>query len=192
MFRRLGFNFKGVLSALKKSTTEDKTMSNSKDAKQLEFHKLEWSTTSFKVSDFLRKFTLPQVVKVIEGFYGDDEDSSLGADQILSLHCIKSTDKLVGRDYRGKEVNIPLHCQNKVEVRPSNLKDVYESVEELLTAFPRYVRISQGNIFILTVEWVLLSTIVIKQVLVNGQRHCFHCYVCISVVLVLFLHRQQL
>jgi hypothetical protein len=133
-----------VLSALKNSTYEDQTMDSSKDAKQLEFNKLEWSTTSFKVSDFLRKFTLPQVVKVMEGFYGDDEDSSLGADQILSLHCIKSTDKLVGRDYRGKEVNIPLRCQNKVEVRPSNLKDVYESVEELCAAFPRYVRISQG------------------------------------------------
>jgi hypothetical protein len=65
-----------VLSALKNSTYEDQTMDSSKDAKQLEFNKLEWSTTSFKVSDFLRKFTLPQVVKVMEGFYGDDEDSS--------------------------------------------------------------------------------------------------------------------
>jgi hypothetical protein len=145
MFRGLGFKAKGVLSAFKSSASEEYTMCSTKDAKELEFNKLEWSTTSFKVSDFLRKFTLPQVVKVIEGFYGDDEDSSLGADQILSLHCIKSTDKLVGRDYRGKEVNIPLHCQNKVEVRPSNLKDVYESVEELCVAFPRYVRISQGR-----------------------------------------------
>ena len=115
------------------------------NAKQLEFNRLEWSSTSFKVSDFLNTYTLPQIVKVIEGFYGDDEDSSLGADQILSLHCIKSTDKVVGKDYRGKEVNIPVHCQNKVEVRPSNLKDVYESVEELSAAFPRYVRISQGK-----------------------------------------------
>ena len=144
MFRVLGFKAKGVLSSFKNPVFEDHRMSGSKDAKDLEFSKLEWSTSSFKVSDFLGKFTLPQVVKVIEGFYGDDEESSLGADQILSLHCIKSTDKLVGRDYRGKEVNIPLHCQNKVEVRPSNLKDVYESVEELCVAFPRYVRISQG------------------------------------------------
>ena len=144
MFRVLGFKAKGVLSSFKNPVFEDHRMSGSKDAKELDFSKLEWSTSSFKVSDFLRKFTLPQVVKVIEGFYGDDEESSLGADQILSLHCVKSTDKLVGRDYRGKEVNIPLHCQNKVEVRPSNLKDVYESVEELWVAFPRYVRISQG------------------------------------------------
>ncbi|XP_028407267.1 uncharacterized protein LOC114535112 [Dendronephthya gigantea] len=128
---------------------------DSNETRDFEFHKLEWSTTSFKVSDFLRKFTLPQVVKVIEGYYGDDEDSSLGADQILSLHCIKSTDKVVGRDYRGKEVNIPLQCQNKVEVRPSNLKDVYESVEELNSAFPRFVRISQGYYSATTDEEIL-------------------------------------
>lgn len=119
-------------------------MNSSTDVKELELNKLEWTSTSYKVSEFLRRFALPQIVKVIEGFYGDDEDSSLGADQVLALHCVKSTDKVVGRDYRGKEVNIPLNCLNKVEVRPSNLKDVYESVEELCTAFPTYVRISQG------------------------------------------------
>ena len=150
MLRGLGFKFKGVPFAFNGSTSSKyKNMGSTKDTKDLEFHKLEWSATSFKVSDFLTRFTLPQIVKVIEGFYGDDEDSSLGADQILSLHCIKSTDKVVGRDYRGKEVNIPLRCQNKVEVRPSNLKDVYESVEELSAAFPRFVRISQGNVFTL-------------------------------------------
>ena len=149
MLRGLGFKFRGVSSSLYSPTSKYENMATSKDSKHLEFHKLEWSGTSFKVSDFLTRFTLPQIVKVIEGFYGDDEDTSLGADQILSLHCIKSTDKVVGRDYRGKEVNIPLHCQNKVEVRPSNLKDVYENVEELCAAFPRYVRISQGNVFIL-------------------------------------------
>ena len=162
MRRGLGFRFsnpkpKGITSSgLDNSAFNNpsRTMStnDSNETKHFEFNKLEWSTTSFKVSDFLRKFTLPQVVKVIEGYYGDDEDSSLGADQILSLHCIKSTDKVVGRDYRGKEVNIPLQCQNKVEVRPSHLKDVYESVEELCSAFPPYVRISQGITITLHME----------------------------------------
>ena len=114
------------------------------DVKQIELNKLEWSSTSFKVGVFLTRFPLPQVVKVIEGFYGEDEESSLGADQVLTLHVMKSTDKLVGRDYRGKEVNIPLNCSSKVEVRPSNLKDVYESVEELCSVFPNHVRVSQG------------------------------------------------
>lgn len=122
-------------------------MDSLKNLKQLHLNKLEWSSKSFKISDFLQKFTLPQVVKVIEGFYGENEETSLGADQILSLHCMKSTDKLLGKDYRGKEINIPLHCQNKVEVRPSNMKDVYDNVEELCTAFPRFVRISQGTVF---------------------------------------------
>lgn len=134
-----------------------------KDGKLIEFSKLEWSTTSFKVSDFLTKFTLPQVVKVIEGFYGEDEDSSFGADQILSLHCVKSTDKVAGRDFRGKEVNIPLHCQNKVEVRPSDMKDVYETVDELCAAFPRYVRISQGRVLINTFTSNIARTIYCTQ-----------------------------
>lgn len=119
-------------------------MSYLTEVKQVELNKLEWSSTSFQVSEFLKKFSLPQIVKVIEGFYGDDEESSLGADQVLTLHVLKSSDKIVGRDYRGKEVNIPLNCPNKVEIRPSNLKDVYESVDELCSVFPRYVRISQG------------------------------------------------
>ncbi|XP_046857212.1 uncharacterized protein LOC124450632 [Xenia sp. Carnegie-2017] len=130
-------------------------MDSLKNLKQLHLNKLEWSPKSFKISDFLQKFTLPQVVKVIEGFYGENEETSLGADQILSLHCMKSTDKLLGKDYRGKEINIPLHCQNKVEVRPSNMKDVYDNVEELCTAFPRFVRISQGYYNMSTDEEVL-------------------------------------
>ena len=119
-------------------------MNNLTDIKKTGLNKLEWSSTSFQVSEFLKKFPLPQIVKVIEGYYGEDEESSLGADQVMTLHVVKSAEKIVGRDCSGKEVNIPLNCSSKVEVRPSNLKDVYESVDELCSAFPQFVRISQG------------------------------------------------
>ncbi|XP_028407366.1 uncharacterized protein LOC114529990 [Dendronephthya gigantea] len=45
---------------------------------------------------------------------------------------------------KGKDILIPLHCRTKVEIRPSNLKDVYESVEELCSASQKCVPVSQG------------------------------------------------
>ncbi|CAB4019116.1 Hypothetical predicted protein [Paramuricea clavata] len=120
---------------------------SSPDINKLELNKLKWSTTNFTVSEFLKKFKLPQVVKVTSGFYGENDESTLDEDQVLCLHSVKSIRKLHGRDSSGKDaISIALDCQKKIEVSPSNLKDVYENVEELCSAFPSYVRISQGEL----------------------------------------------
>lgn len=108
---------------------------------------LTWSSEEFTLSDFVDKFPLPQIVKVQEGYYGPDEDSCLGADQILFLHAVKHTEKVQARDRRKRHLHIPLNCSQKVELRPSNLKDVYESVSEvakIIHNFPKFVRVTQG------------------------------------------------
>lgn len=110
---------------------------------------LTWSQEEFSLSDFLDNFNLPQIVKVQEGYYGPDEDSCLGADQILFLHALKHTEKVQARDVRKRELHIPLNCSQKIEIRPSNLKEAFESVLSLAKVFttkkiPQFVRVTQG------------------------------------------------
>lgn len=110
---------------------------------------LTWSQAEFSLSDFVDKFPLPQIVKVQEGYYGPDEDSCLGADQILFLHALKHTEKVQARDVRKRELHIPLNCSQKIEIRPSNLKEAFESVADLAKVFtskkiPQFVRVTQG------------------------------------------------
>ena len=119
-------------------------MDNPPDINSQVLSQLKWSSVYIKVSEFLQKYSLPQIVKITGGFYGVDSESTIGANQVLCLHSLKSIEKIKGKDRRGKEISLFLECKSKVEVRPSNMKDVYESVSELFAAFPRYVRISQG------------------------------------------------
>ncbi len=125
-------------------------MENSKDVKKLELDKIQWSTDCLTASEFLSKFKLPQIVKVMVGFYGESSESTLNADQVLCLHSVKSTKKVHGHDSSGKEITISLECQKKVEVHPSKLKDIYENVEELCSVFPKYVRVTQGQFLFYT------------------------------------------
>ena len=101
-----------------------------------------WSDVEYRLSEFVDRFTLPQLVKVQEGFYGPDEDSCIGAEQILTLHAIKTTEKLLARDWKNRELHIPLNCSQKVELRPHYFRGVYETVEEL-TQF-KFLRVTQG------------------------------------------------
>lgn len=111
----------------------------------------KWSTAYFTLPQLLSKFRLPQIVKIIEGFYGETDDSTLCTGTILCLHSAKFIQKVHGRldGGKGKKISISLDCERKVEVRPSNLKDVYENVEELMcSAFPKFVRVSKGKLFL--------------------------------------------
>ena len=112
---------------------------------KIQWDKIPWDTAYFTIPEFLKKFKFPQIVKAIVGSYGESGDSTVSANQILCLHCVKSIKKIRARDSNGKVFSLSLDCQEKVEVRPSKLKDIYDSVDELCKVFPRYVRVSQGS-----------------------------------------------
>ncbi|XP_028407352.1 uncharacterized protein LOC114529975 [Dendronephthya gigantea] len=119
------------------------------DSTELElakFESIEWSPAYLSLSKLLDKYPLPQIVKIIEGFYGERNDSTLCNNAILCLHSVRTVQKVYGHlgCDTGKEILIPLDCRSKVEVRASNMKDVYESVEELCSVSPKYVRVSQA------------------------------------------------
>lgn len=105
---------------------------------------LVWSKVEYKLKDFVGKFVLPQIVRVEEGYYGPTEDSCLGSEQILTLHAVRSSEKIRAKDHRNRDIHIPVNCSQRVEIRPQNLKDVYESVSELSSVFPKFVRVVQG------------------------------------------------
>lgn len=105
---------------------------------------LIWSDIEYTLHEFVDRFPLPQIVKVTEGYYGPTEDSCIGAEQILTLHCVKSTEKVLARDRKKRELNIPLNCSQKVEVRPADFRGIYETVEEISRIPTKFVRVTQG------------------------------------------------
>ena len=105
---------------------------------------IKWDLSyAFTLSQLLEIYPLPQIVKI----YSNSYESSLCKNTILCLHSSIPVQKVHGRlsRERGKEIFIPLDCRSKLEVRRSNLKEVYESVGELCSVFPKYVRVSKGK-----------------------------------------------
>lgn len=105
---------------------------------------LVWSDVEYRLFEFVDRFPLPQIVKVQEGYYGPTEDSCIGAEQILTLHCVKTTEKVLARDRKKRELNIPLNCSQKVELRPADFRGIYETVEEISRIPTKFVRVTQG------------------------------------------------
>lgn len=105
---------------------------------------LIWSDIEYNLCEFVDRFPLPQIVKVQEGYYGPTEDSCIGAEQILTLHCVKTTEKVLARDRKKRELHIPLNCSQKVELRPAEFRGIYETVEEISRIPARFVRVTQG------------------------------------------------
>ena len=105
---------------------------------------LIWSDVEYKLNNFVDRFPLPQIVKVTEGYYGPTEESCIGAEQILTLHCVKTTEKVLARDRKKRELNIPLNCSQKVEIRPVDFRGIYETVEEISRIPTKFVRVTQG------------------------------------------------
>lgn len=105
---------------------------------------LSWSDIEYTLFEFVDRFPLPQIVRVTEGYYGPTEDSCIGAEQILTLHCVKTTDKVLARDRRKRELTIPLNCSQKVELRPQDFRGISETVEEINNIPIKFVRVTQG------------------------------------------------
>ena len=105
---------------------------------------LIWSDIEYRLSDFVDRFPLPQIVKVQEGYYGPTEDSCIGAEQVMTLHCFKTTEKVLARDRKKRELHIPLNCSQKVELRPPDFRGIYETVEEVSRIPTKFVRVTQG------------------------------------------------
>ena len=90
-----------------------------------------WSAESCSLKTFLERYTLPQLVKVEDGFYSEDDAETLSTGEILMLHSVT---KLLVVDADYSKYFVSRNCQCKVEVLPTICQDRYYSVEDVVDA----------------------------------------------------------
>ncbi|KAL9974838.1 hypothetical protein ACROYT_G011933 [Oculina patagonica] len=73
------------------------------------------NTGSYSLRDFLDKFTLPQLVKVQDGYYDELQCTTIGADTVYNLLTIESVETVLFEDAEGEESRIPLGYPCTVE-----------------------------------------------------------------------------
>ena len=96
------------------------------------FGGIAWSSTSYSLKGFIDYFSLPQLVKVEHGLYSEEEAKTLSAEQILTLHYTKSTDKVLSKAADRKPFYIPINFPCKVEILPTFCQDKYYSVQDIV------------------------------------------------------------
>lgn len=92
--------------------------------------------------NFVVDCRLPETVQVVDGYESlDSEELSWCQDDIVNLHTLKEESRIIARDVNGNHFSIPLTYPGKIfEIIPMGCADRYETVEELLVPFPKYVR----------------------------------------------------
>ncbi|CAG2240044.1 unnamed protein product [Mytilus edulis] len=116
-----------------------------------------WSDETQSIRDVVYS-SMPAIVRVAEGFYGDNDAESFSRGDLLKLDFVKSIQKVYAtvvsswseailEDRTGyiqpdREIIIPLGYKGKVVItRPPTEFKVYTNVTELMRDFPRYVRV---------------------------------------------------
>ena len=93
-----------------------------------------WSTESWSLKTFVHSYTLPQLVKIEEGFCSKNNEETLSTGEILMLH-VHSVPKLLVEDADYRQYFVPRNCQCKVEILPRICQDRYRSVEDVVEAW---------------------------------------------------------
>lgn len=107
---------------------------------------LMWSDQAYKLDKFLMKFKLPQVVLVKEGFCDNDEQMTFSSHQILTLHQLWVTHKVVCQGEDRKEFLLPANCELLAEVLPLDSNDMNITAKQLTKTRRRikYVRVLEA------------------------------------------------
>ena len=107
---------------------------------------------SYWLSDLSKDCHLPETIEVVDGYESlESEELSWSKGDILNLHRVKDLSRIIAQDISGSYFSIPLTYQGKIFERiPKGCKEQYETVGELIDAFPNYVRslrdIPQGGV----------------------------------------------
>ena len=99
-----------------------------------------WSKDTYTLNDFIKNFNLPQLVKVKDAYYGNDEITSLSVGQVMTLHVTQKYDTIVAKDTRNRTVYIRKTCNKKVEVVKKKVWNC-KLVAELSKIFPQAARV---------------------------------------------------
>lgn len=106
------------------------------------FKSIVWSDKTYTLKSFVDDFALPQLVQVESGIYSEEDAKTLSAGQILTLHVIKRTDKVLAKATGTKELFVPVNYPSKVEILPTICEDIYYSVQDVVEAISvKYIRV---------------------------------------------------
>ena len=76
--------------------------------------------------------SLPRTVKLVDGFWGSEEDETLEADQILVLYKVERLKVIMALDAFRQEIFFPRNSNFKVYLLPPECK-IYSTVQKLIT-----------------------------------------------------------
>ena len=76
--------------------------------------------------------SLPRTVKLVDGFWGSEEDETLEADQILVLYKVERLNVIMALDAFRQEIFFPRNSNFKVYLLPPECK-IYSMVQKLIT-----------------------------------------------------------
>ena len=105
--------------------------------------KLIWTDKDYNLQQFVETFQLPQIVSVKKGYCGFDQRTTLGRDQILTLHQLRTTFQTVCRVENRSIVMLPSSCEIKAEVLPLECRDTIVTAKQLTETHRtiKYVRV---------------------------------------------------
>ena len=106
---------------------------------------LVFSDRDVSLAEFLELYELPQVVEVEVGYCGVDERTTFSSGQILTLHTLRTTSKIVCRVPPNNAVLVPTNCPLKAEVIPMDCYDTIVNAYKLSTIYNKikYVRVME-------------------------------------------------
>ena len=93
-----------------------------------------WYPDTYNLDEIVNTFKLPVLVKVVDG-YMINEIECLESGTILSIHGVRSMEKIIATDYRDTELYIPVSCEITVRL---SVKDnsTFKSVADICNATP--------------------------------------------------------
>ena len=94
------------------------------------------------LSEFATGCQLPETIQIVLGYESlESEELSWSTGETVNLHSLKKATWVIARDENGNEFSIPLAYPGKIfESIPQGCREKYETVEELIVAFPKYFR----------------------------------------------------
>ena len=110
---------------------------------------LKWGKKHHPLSEVLKKYKLPSLVRIQEGYYGMNDACCFEVHQLLMLHTMRSKQNYMAEDSAGRPVAIPVEHTNKLLVCPLSIYCGYDPihVSEMLYVYPdvKYFRVLENN-----------------------------------------------
>ncbi|XP_077862254.1 uncharacterized protein LOC144343711 [Saccoglossus kowalevskii] len=112
---------------------------------------IKWSKKVYTLKHLIKHFELPQIVKVISGWHGNDNCETISSGQIIRIANKFSQSRVVAEDELKRHVSIPRDYPFKFEILP--IKDDVRktfTVEEILEKFslPQKIRMDKQDLSI--------------------------------------------